>query len=260
MKRLFIGLLFVLFFSFYSCTEKNSAGEVIGKPDQITSDVMSWIRYKQKHIKLHKQFVAFDTLTKPMDRGEFIRLLTTGKYVPLKLTSEDSLTHYKLFALPPRVDKMTRAVIKDLGKTEYAHFRMEGKPLPGLSFVDIEDKKYDNQTTMNKIVVVKFWFIGCTACVEEMPELNRMVERYKKRDDIVFVSITPDSKDRLEKFLEKREFDYGVVADKESYIKDSLKIRIFPTHIIIDKQGMVTSVVTSARDLIPMVDDLAGGI
>ena len=260
MKRLYFGFLFLLIFSFSSCTEKNSAGEVIGKPDQVTSDVMSWIRYKQKHIKLHKQFVAFDTLTNPIDRGEFIRLLTTGKYVPLKLASDDSLTHYQLFALSPTVDKMIRAVIKDLGKTEYAHFQMEGKPMPGLNFIDIKDKKYDDQTTMNKIVVVKFWFIGCTACVEEMPELNRMVERYKKRDDIVFVSITPDSKDKLEKFLEKRQFDYGVVADQKSYIGDSLKIRIFPTHILINKQGMVTSVVTSARDLIPMVDDLAGGI
>jgi peroxiredoxin len=90
--------------------------------------------------------------------------------------------------------------------------------------------------------VLNFWFIGCTACVQEMPALNKIVASYKDRSDVLFVSITPDNPDSLKKFLEKHPFAYSVIPSKHKYVIDTLNIRMFPTQMIIDRKGLIAKV------------------
>ena len=241
----------------FSCTQKENAGSPLVSPEKITSTVMGWVTYQRKNIKLYDTFAPYDTVSKKMERGEFIRLVSEGKYFPVALSSNDSLPHYKLYPFKNSVDKVIKMVIKDYGKTAYSHYVMEGKPLPGLDFADINDRIYNSETTSNKIVVIKCWFIGCHACVLEMPALNKMVEKYKGRNDVIFVSLAFDKKEDLRKFLKRKRFDYAVVAEKAEYM-DDLKIRMFPTHILIDKSGMVKAVTNSADEIIPLVDNMAG--
>ena len=257
MKKITYFFLLILVTGAVSCSKKDAAGPPLIAPEKITSSVMSWVSYQRKYIRLHDDFVAYDTTSKKMERGEFIRMVSEGKYFPVVLKSQDSLAHYKLYRLSVKLDKGFRSVIRDYGRTEYSHYQMEGKDLPGFDYVDIKGKVYNRETMKDKIVVVKGWFIACVTCVQEMPELNKMVNRYKDREDIVFVSLAFDTKEKLEAFLKKRQFDYGVVAEKEKYMVDDLKIKMYPTHLIIGRNGKVVSVMNSAEDMIPMVDELA---
>jgi hypothetical protein len=59
-----------------------------------------------------------------------------------------------------------------MASTEMAHFKMEGTPIPGFNFTDLNDKVYNQSTTRGKIVILKCWFIHCVACLKEFPELN----------------------------------------------------------------------------------------
>lgn len=240
-----------------SCSKKDHAGEPVMAPEEILSGVMKWVVYQRKHVRLYDNFIAFDTVSNVMDRGAFIEQISMGGYFPLALVSTDSLPHYKLIRLDRSVDRSIQLTIKDYGKTEYAHYQMEGKPLPGFDYVDLNGKVYNKETMTGKIVVIKCWFIRCHSCVLEMPELNKMVAKYQKRDDIVFVSLAFDSPDELRGFLQKKKFDYAVVADQENYMAKDLSIYMYPTHLILDRIGKVSVVVNSAHDLVPMVDKLA---
>ena len=99
---------------------------------------------------------------------------------------------------------------------------MEGRPLPGFNFVDLNGNVYNKDNCKGKIVVLNFWFIGCTACQEEMPDLNKIVASYKNRDDVLFISIAPNSTNDLKKFLEKTPFNYAAIPDKSYYVADTL--------------------------------------
>ena len=81
-----------------------------------------------------------------------------------------------------------------------------------------------------------------------MPKLNELVDQYKDREDIVFLSLANDGSEELKDFLSKMRFDYAVVADKASYTMDTLGIRTFPTHMIV-KNGIVEEVVTNVNQL-----------
>ena len=76
-----------------------------------------------------------------------------------------------------------------------------------------------------------------------MPALNDLVNQYKNRNDILFVSLAFDSKENLKFFLMQHPFNYAVVPGQQNYIMEELKIGSFPTHLIINKQGMIAKVV-----------------
>jgi cytochrome oxidase Cu insertion factor (SCO1/SenC/PrrC family) len=94
---------------------------------------------------------------------------------------------------------------------------MEGTKMSEFNFIDLNGKNYDKSSTKGKIVVLKCWFIHCVACVKEFPELNKLVDENKNRNDILFISLAMDSKQDLIKFLKTKEFKYNVIPEMKSY-------------------------------------------
>src|SRR6476620_8522768 len=110
---------------------------------------------------------------------------------------------------------------------------MEGKQMPAFDFKDLDGKQYTTANTKGKVVVLKCWFINCFACVQEFPQLNRLVSSFQNKKDPLFVSLASDSKPALTSFLIKRPFSYAVVPNAGKYMNDALKISAYPTHLLI---------------------------
>ena len=97
----------------------------------------------------------------------------------------------------------------------------------------------NEDTNTNQIkTVINFWAINCAPCIEEMPQLSRLKERYK--DKMNFISITHDSKTRnnLVKFLEDKDFNFQVLELGELYEKE-LKIGAIPKNLFLDRKGVL---------------------
>lgn len=102
----------------------------------------------------------------------------------------------------------------------------------------IDGKNYSLENLKGKVIVVNFWFTSCTPCVEEMPELNSLVEKYKNNEDVVFLGFSKDSEEKIRSFLKKKQFDYTLFAEsKELAMKYG--VFVYPTHMIIDKNSKI---------------------
>jgi peroxiredoxin len=121
-----------------------------------------------------------------------------------------------------------------------------GKKLAGFSFQDINGKKLDSNGVKGKMVVMNFWFTGCKPCIAEMPELNKLVNDYKEKNT-VFIAVSFDNKETIQKFITKRPFNYNLVTDQQSYI-DKLNATGYPVHIITDTDGIVRKVVVGFNE------------
>jgi len=269
-----IFLLFVLFLA--SCSQnpeskKVSANSVkvlsvkedrlkAGEPEfplhSITVDFMSYWTYHVQYVKLYRDFAATDEKDKSIRKEDFLLALTTGKYLPLLIHTIDSTTNYKLIKIPAKLLKDIGGVVADYAKTQLGYFKMEGKPIPKFSFSDVNGVKYSSDETKGKIVLFKCWFIKCVACVEEMPELNELVQKYNNRKDILFVSLAIDDQKALQDFLLKTKFDYAVVPDQERYMAEKLKVRQYPTHFLIDKNGILVKTVQNAAETAEILEKL----
>lgn len=248
MQYILVNVFLFLILAYSSCAQTSINKLPVEAPADILKDQNSFLKYYDHYLKLSEDFIALDSSSKIISKSEFLLKLFSGTYLPLRLISNDT-AFYKLYKINTAIDNYIPVLIKGLADTEYKHYNMKGKALPGFDFVDMDGKRYNPETTKGKIVVLKFWFIRCQVCIEEMPALNELIKQYENRKDIVFVSLALDKKEDLKKFLLKRTFNYAVVADQKKYLIEDLKITIYPTHIIINKHGLITKVVNSYEEM-----------
>lgn len=216
----------------------------------LETNFMKWWTYHENNISLMSDFVALNEQSKEITKDEFLKTLISSDYIPLKLNSADNSITYKLFKLTESADKSIRGTIKNTSKKVYKHFQMEGTDFPKFSFTDLNGEEYDNNSTSGKTLVIKCWFINCKPCIAEFPELNQLVEEYENREDINFIALAIDSKEDLDKFLSKKPLKYVTIPNQEEFMEQTLGVKDYPTHFVIDENGKIKKVMIKSSELI----------
>ena len=178
--------------------------------------------------------------------------------------------------VPPKPDA-TSAAGGEKPKTENKLPEMTGlagQKAPAFAAVGISGNEYTLQNLRGKIVVLNLWGTFCAPCITEMPELNKLVERYKDKD-VVFLAASPEQKPVLDVFLQKHSFSYDVLPDAMAIVRNFAPKKkvpsptdrpgsfpmLLPAHLVIDQEGNVTEHVwgykkTVTEDLSKTIDGL----
>jgi peroxiredoxin len=219
------------------------------KPEDILKDFMTWYNYNYYNIHLAQDFIALDTNFTVLNKTQFLSKLITGKFLAIKTAVKNSIPTYTLFNLNSKHADIAATVMQS-ASSEISNYKMEGQKLPDFNFTDLNGVVYNEATTKGKIIILKCWFIHCKVCVQEFPELNQLVNEYKKNTNIIFLSLASDNKNDLINFVKKKPFNYAVVPNSDKYMLQSLGVQLYPTHLFVDQNGTIQKVVNSADDLI----------
>lgn len=245
-KSINIILLFLIFTSGFSQTNsKNPEAD----PINIQKNFSDWSAYQNKNIMLSRDFVALDVFSKEISKESFLDQLVKGNFIPIRLKSDDSIYYYKLFEIQPNSDTSIKATINQIAFDAYKNYKMEGTPFPEFSFKDLNGNEVSNEIMKGKIIVIKCWYIHCTPCIREFPRVNRLVEEYKDRKDILFVSLAEDSPEQLKIFLSRKPLSYAVIPNMKIYMNETLDLNAFPTHFILNKKGLISKVLPNFESL-----------
>lgn len=87
-----------------------------------------------------------------------------------------------------------------------------------------------------KVVVLDFWFTKCGPCVASIPHLNGLSKQYP---EVVFLSISFDSKETINNFLDRLQLFYPVGSDLKMKTIESYGVSEFPETFVIDQKGMI---------------------
>ncbi|KQB39771.1 TlpA family protein disulfide reductase [Flavobacterium aquidurense] len=241
--------IIITFLFFTSSFAQNKFGNPEVDPIQIQKTFGDWSVYQSKKIMLSRDFTAIDLNSKEISKEAFLDQLANGNFIPIRLKSEDSVYYYKLFQIQPKSDTSIKATINQIGFDAYKNFEMEGKPFPKFSFKDLNGNLISNESMKGKIIVIKCWYIHCTPCIREFPQVNKLVEEYKNRKDILFISLAEDSPEQLKTFLARKPLSYDVIPDMKVYMNEALQLNSFPTHFILNKEGMIAKVLPNFESL-----------
>jgi len=262
------NLAFIILFLLISCKEnnvekpksnKNLNKTVKIQPEvdlkELESNFAKWWNYYSDNILLTSSFKGVDENLDTIYKEEFLKKLTTGNFIPLKIESQDKIGIYKLYKLDSSASKSISNTIKNESSKSLELFKMEGESFPEFEFKDIKGNKYNKRNTAGKTIILKTWFINCAACIAEFTELNELVDKYKNNKDFIFLSLAIDSKDKLERFLKKKDFKYVVVSDQKEFIESTLNSDTYPTHIIINNSGIIEKVTNKASVMISFLEN-----
>lgn len=241
--------LIIAFLIFTISSAQTKFGNPEVDPIQIQKNFGEWSAYQSKNIMLSRDFVALDVLSKEISKETFLNELTNGNYIPIQLKSDDSIYYYKLFQIDLNSDTSIKATINQIGFDALKNYKMEGTVFPKFSFKDLNGNEVSNETMKGKIIVIKCWYIHCTPCIREFPQVNRVAAEYKDRKDILFVSLAEDTPEQLRAFLARKPLSYAVIPDMKIYMNETLDLNAFPTHFILNKEGLIAKVLPNFESL-----------
>ncbi|MDR0713196.1 MAG: TlpA family protein disulfide reductase [Bacteroidales bacterium] len=117
--------------------------------------------------------------------------------------------------------------------------------VPEYTFYTLEGQEVTPQSLKGKIVVFDFWTTSCGVCFREFPELDRLYQKYRHREDIAIYAVNlPFRRDTKEKILETidKHVNYSfpvLLAAEDSDYRSQFKIQGVPHLMIIDGNGQV---------------------
>jgi thiol-disulfide isomerase/thioredoxin len=136
-------------------------------------------------------------------------------------------------------DTSKRKVFDD-GTVEFRLQRVpqEGTQVPPVPFSTIGGRTFSPEQLRGKVVVLNFWFIGCAACMTEIPRLNLLAQKFRSNDNVIFIAVTADARQAVRNFLSRERFEYEMVADGQALI-DRFAFAGYPKNIVVGRDGKI---------------------
>lgn len=112
-----------------------------------------------------------------------------------------------------------------------------GQPAKPFIVTDMNGVPVDLEALKGKFVLLNFWFTNCAPCVQEIPDLNSLKRKYRKKN-IEFIAVTFDDEQTVRDFMVEHPFDFRMVTDSRN-ITINYDIRSYPTTLLVNEKGII---------------------
>jgi peroxiredoxin len=115
-----------------------------------------------------------------------------------------------------------------------------GQNSPRFTVTTLDLKKFDLAECKGKVVLLNFFATWCSACKQELPDLQKNVwERFRDAGLIVLAIGREHSKEELEKFRKERGYTFDFAPDPKREIFKLFATRNIPRNVLIGKDGKI---------------------
>lgn len=119
----------------------------------------------------------------------------------------------------------------------------EGDVFPHFTGQDLNGNVVDTKTFAKKLLLIDFWSVYCSSCIQEMPHIVDLYTRYSDQGlQCIGVDLDPMMPvAKVRKFIEGQSFPmpYPNIQDNKRQIMSLLKVSMLPTTILVDSTGIV---------------------
>lgn len=123
-----------------------------------------------------------------------------------------------------------------------------GGPAPALALKDLDGREFSLERFRGRTVIINFWATWCAPCVQELPALLRLRERYRAQGLAVVGVNIQENAARIRPFLEQLGLTFPVLRDHDGSARTAWGVTVFPTTFVIGPDGKVAFVVVGDAD------------
>lgn len=111
------------------------------------------------------------------------------------------------------------------------------KPSSDFQLEGLAGQRYKLSELKGKVVLLEFWATWCGPCVEEMPHLVKLYEKYRGRGfELLAISVDADSdRYKVAPFAETHKLTFPVLFDEG--VSTLYNVKAYPTTIFLDREG-----------------------
>lgn len=175
----------------------------------------------------------------------FYKYHLVDTYSGEKYVGEERLTEVKVNEPGIRVPDFDYELLASYEQIErdYSFVNQLGKLLgmaaPELELENLEGERAKLSDLRGKVVLLNFWEIWCGPCIESIPKIKEMVDKYTEKDFAVWSVVSDDKTfSKVPSFVTRRDFNYpvyyGTKDDAGKYY-----VKGVPEYVIIDRDGII---------------------
>lgn len=101
---------------------------------------------------------------------------------------------------------------------------------------DLAGTQHDLGKTNANVVVVHFFATWCEPCREELPALQRLIERSGASDLAVLVVSVGEPDDRVRRFFASMQLSFPVLLDRERQVAKAWHVETLPTTFVLNRE------------------------
>jgi len=129
---------------------------------------------------------------------------------------------------------------------------------PDFTLVSLEGDRITLSDLRGSVILLNFWATWCGPCIMEIPDLNRLQEKYQDKGlEVIGITLTSGSPEIISIFAENQGMNYKVLTDimgSETEIVTNMygqatgaPITGVPTSFIIDRDGYIVKTYIGPR-------------
>lgn len=116
----------------------------------------------------------------------------------------------------------------------------ESKPLPEMNLFDLPGKTWTLANLKGKSTFVNVWATWCDPCREELPNLQKLYETSRTRDDIQVITLNIDENPgEVEPFMKAHSYTFPVVLAARKYVEGASGPFSIPMNWLVDRSAVL---------------------
>lgn len=123
---------------------------------------------------------------------------------------------------------------------------LEGNPAPDFRLLTSSGKEMSlSEAKGGNGAILFFWATWCPHCREQLGHLEKLSSDFEQKGIKVLLVDVGEGPGQVQAFIEKNKISFLVFLDQESKVSDQYELVGVPTFFLINKEGIVKSVVHS---------------
>jgi cytochrome c biogenesis protein CcmG/thiol:disulfide interchange protein DsbE len=90
-----------------------------------------------------------------------------------------------------------------------------------------------------KVVILHFWAGGCSSCAEEMPAMEKLYEKYRRKGLVILAVNVGQKKELVKRLVKDAGITYPVLLDPDRKMAEIYDVVGVPRTYLVDRKGVI---------------------
>jgi thiol-disulfide isomerase/thioredoxin len=122
------------------------------------------------------------------------------------------------------------------------------RPTPPLQLPALDGPAWTSASARGQLLVLNFWASWCEPCRSEMPSLELLAERHQAHKLAVIAINFRENEAAIRRFVQQSALTLPIVRDVDGAAARAFGVRIFPSTVLIGRDGRAIFTVTGEAD------------
>ena len=119
------------------------------------------------------------------------------------------------------------------------------KPAPVVALTRLDRQAYKLEYNDRTVTLVHFWASWCTPCLQEMPGLQALQDRYSD-NQLRVIAIAADSHNAVKKYISEHNINLEILIDQYGSALHAFNVKALPSSFVVNKEGKISHLVTGS--------------